>query len=45
LAPHRLIELLSVPANVFDQFVPYRFWRLLDIDTKLALTEDAWGRP
>jgi FkbM family methyltransferase len=37
----RLVELLSVPANVFDQFVPYRLWRLLDPAAKRALTEHA----
>lgn len=37
----RLIELLSVPANIFDQFVPYRLWRLLDANGKRVVTEYA----
>jgi FkbM family methyltransferase len=37
----RLIELLSVPANIFDQFVPYRLWRLLDPNGKQVVTEYA----
>lgn len=37
----RLIELLSVPANIFDQFVPYRLWRLLDANSKRVITEYA----
>jgi FkbM family methyltransferase len=37
----RLMELLSVPANVFDQFVPYRLWRLLDADNKREIIEHA----
>ncbi|MGH3867823.1 MAG: FkbM family methyltransferase [Pseudonocardiaceae bacterium] len=36
-----LVELLSTPANVFDQFVPYRFWRLLDAKSKRALMNEA----
>jgi FkbM family methyltransferase len=39
----QLIELLSVPANVFDQFVPYRFWRLLDAEAKRALMECSYS--
>jgi FkbM family methyltransferase len=37
----QLIELLSVPANIFDQFVPYRLWRLLDANGKRVVTEYA----
>jgi FkbM family methyltransferase len=30
---------LSVPANVFDQFVPYRYWRLLDAGARARLRQ------
>jgi FkbM family methyltransferase len=34
---HQGIEQLSAPANVFDQYVPYRFWRLMDDHARAAL--------
>jgi FkbM family methyltransferase len=40
----QLIELLSVPANIFDQFVPYRLWRLLDANSQRVIMEHAHVR-